>query len=218
MWYLTHRKRICGSLWNIFWAFAACIRNFGSQNVCLGDGCGRKSPIEEGGKTSSRKHRLITRTPGRRVIVLTGCVSIVCIFIRELFLRKECAMFKKMRVASARRNDRVGLRTSLSAWQCHVQENYCTRNVQEMYRKCMRKMYKGMYRNCTVLNTNVQRMYRNSMMDLFKNGPNHVIGLGGALRAATYGESARYHCFSVVSGTIWANGPQWVKQINLGKN
>ena len=91
------------------------IRIFGSQNVCLGDGCGRKSPIEEGGKTSSRKHRLITRTPGRRVIVLTGCVSIVCIFIRELFLRKECAMFKKMRVASARRNDRVGLRTSLSA-------------------------------------------------------------------------------------------------------
>ena len=88
---------------------------FGSQNVCLGDGCGRKSPIEEDGKTSSRKHRLITRTPGRHVIVLTGCVSIVCIFIRELFRRKECAMFKKMRVASARRNDRVGLRTSLSA-------------------------------------------------------------------------------------------------------
>ena len=54
-------------------------------------------------------------------------------------------------------------------------------------------MYKGMYRNCTVLNTNVQRMYRNSVMDLFKNGPNHVIGLGGPLRAATYGENARYH-------------------------
>ena len=78
--------------------------------------------------------------------------------------------------------------------------------VQEMCTKCTGTVFlyiPGMYRNCTVLNTNVQRMYRNSMMDLFKNGPNHVIGLGGGgLRAATYGESARYHCFSVVSGTI----------------
>ena len=53
-----------------------------------------------------------------------------------------------------------------------------------MYRKCIEmyktKMYKEMYRNCAVLDKNVQRMYRNSVMDLFKNGPNHVIGLGGA--------------------------------------
>ena len=45
------------------------------------------------------------------------------------------------------------------------------------------KMYKEMYRNCAVLDTSVQRMYRNSVMVLFKNGPNHVIGLGGALTA-----------------------------------
>ena len=82
---LEYFLSICGLYTYAFLVHKTCVLETG----------GRKSPIEEGGKTSSRKHRLITRTPGRRVIVLTGCVSIVCIFIREVFLRKECAMFKK---------------------------------------------------------------------------------------------------------------------------
>ena len=53
------------------------------------------------------------------------------------------------------------------------------------------KMYKEMYRNCAVLDKNVQRMYRNSVMDLVKNGPNHVIGLGGGPLAISKAESVR---------------------------
>ena len=64
-----------------------------------------------------------------------------------------------------------------------------------MYRKCIEmyktKMYKEMYRNCAVLDKNVQRMYRNFVMDLVKNGPNHVIGLGGAPLAISKAESVR---------------------------
>ena len=115
--------------------------------------------------------------------------DIVFLFVSYFF--GKGVMFKKMRVASARRNDRVGFRTS----DTRARTNFLESTVHKMYTKCTemyeKKMYKGMYRNCTVLDTNVQRMYRNSVMDLIKNGPNHAIGLGGAPLAISKAESVR---------------------------
>ena len=79
-------------------------------------------------------HRIIRILPGGHIILPTGYVSIVCIFIRKLFLREVCHV-QKMRVASARRNIRVGFRTAgTRARTKFLKTTYCTRNVQEMYR------------------------------------------------------------------------------------
>ena len=111
-------------------------------------------------------------------------MSVLYVFLFVSYFFGKGVMFKKMRVASARRNDRVGFRTS----DTRARTKFLETTVQKMYTKCTemyeKKMYKGMYKNCTVLDTNVQRMYRNSVMGLFKNGPNHVVGLGGGPTAA----------------------------------
>ena len=106
------------------------------------------------------------------------CQYCVYFYSLAIYSGRTCYV-KKMRVASARRNGRVGFRTSGT----RARTKFLKITVHKMYRKCTqmyeKKMYKRMYRNCTVLDTNVQLMYRNSVMDLFKNGPNHVTGLGG---------------------------------------
>ena len=77
--------------------------------MCLGDGCGRQSPIEEGGTTSSRKHRIITRTPGGHVSPVLKLGNLPAQSVKKLIL---------FVVASFCENQRSSDPTFESRWPC----------------------------------------------------------------------------------------------------
>ena len=67
---------------------------------------------------------------------------------------------QKMRVASARRNIRVGFRTAgTRARTQFLKTTYCTRNVQEMYDKNVQRNVQELHRFEHECTTNVQEFY-----------------------------------------------------------
>ena len=152
VWYLTHRKRICGSLWNIFWAFAACIHTHFGFTKRVSWRRVRKAVANSGEWNDLVKKAQANYSHTGWTCHCTHWVCQYCMYFYSLAISSGRTCYvKKMRVASARRNGRVGFRTSGRARTKFLKTTVhkCTR------RKCTNEctgiapFWTRMYNECT---------------------------------------------------------------------